>query len=305
MPYKTGEMKGELTTAEIRKLIRMHNKLTDIKIPKGSKREDIMKLLDKHGYKVNHEKGALVPKVAMQRKKTIKLKDKEKVLGKEKTKEEKEKSKQERESKKKKKEGELIKKGAVIGKLLAKKKGKVPKGSHRMPDGSIMKDSKMKGKSISTQTEPQKEEPKKAAPKKAEPQEKTKLTDEEDKELTKWAKTHGFVISKSRKGGIVIKIKKKDERRTLWTADDLKVVKKFVLNEAPKLKLKSVQGYYHRQRESRMGGTEYSQIYEQGKGLVNKEWFVFKDMDTIKKEKEALVQNEAKNRAKNKERNKK
>lgn len=111
----------ELSTAEIRKLIRMHNKLTDIKIPKGAKRDDILALLDKNGYKVDHERKAIVPKVQMQRKKTIKLKDSEKVLGKPKTKEEKEKAKKEREKKKKEKEGELIKKGATIGKLVAKK----------------------------------------------------------------------------------------------------------------------------------------------------------------------------------------
>lgn len=74
MPYKTGKMKGELTTPEIRKLIKAHNILVSIKIPKGSKREDIIKLVEKNGYKVDHEKQALVPRVEMQRKKTIKLK---------------------------------------------------------------------------------------------------------------------------------------------------------------------------------------------------------------------------------------
>lgn len=121
MPYKSGKLKDELTSAEIRKLIRMHNKLTDIKIPPKTDRDGLIKLLDVNGYKVDHKKGALVPKVAMQRKKTIKLKDKEKVLGKEKTKEEKAAAKKERDSKKKAKEGDLIKKGAVIGKLMAKK----------------------------------------------------------------------------------------------------------------------------------------------------------------------------------------
>lgn len=74
MPYKTGKMKGELTTPEIRKLIKAHNILVSIKIPKGAKREDIIALVEKNGYKVNHEKQALVPRVEMQRKKTIGLK---------------------------------------------------------------------------------------------------------------------------------------------------------------------------------------------------------------------------------------
>jgi hypothetical protein len=73
MPYKTGKMKGELTTPEIRKLIKAHNILVSIKIPKGAKREDIIDLVKKNGYEINHEKQALVPKVEMQRKKTIGL----------------------------------------------------------------------------------------------------------------------------------------------------------------------------------------------------------------------------------------
>lgn len=74
MPYKSGKLKGELTTAEIRKLVRAHNILVSIKIPKGSKRDDIIKLVEKNGYKVDHTKQSLVPRVEMQRKKTIGLK---------------------------------------------------------------------------------------------------------------------------------------------------------------------------------------------------------------------------------------
>ncbi len=74
MPYKTGKLKGELTTPEIRKLIRAHNVLVSIKIPKGAKREDIMALVKKNGYEVNHDKQALVPKVQMKRKPTVGLK---------------------------------------------------------------------------------------------------------------------------------------------------------------------------------------------------------------------------------------
>lgn len=66
-------MKGELTTPEIRKLIKAHNVLVSIKIPKGASREDIIGIVEKNGYKVNHEKQALVPRVEMQRKKTISL----------------------------------------------------------------------------------------------------------------------------------------------------------------------------------------------------------------------------------------
>jgi len=61
MRYETGKMKGELKTPEIRKLIKAHNKLVSIVIPKGAKREDIMKLITKAGYMVDHEKGELRP----------------------------------------------------------------------------------------------------------------------------------------------------------------------------------------------------------------------------------------------------
>ena len=36
MPYKRGERKGKLTIAELRRAVRLHNKLTQVKIPKGA-----------------------------------------------------------------------------------------------------------------------------------------------------------------------------------------------------------------------------------------------------------------------------
>ena len=74
MPYKSGKFKGQLTNAEIKKLIRGHNKLVSIKIPTGANRETLLKLVASNGYKIDHEKQALVPKVQMQRKRTIPLK---------------------------------------------------------------------------------------------------------------------------------------------------------------------------------------------------------------------------------------
>jgi len=59
--YKAGSLKGELTTSEIRKLIRAHNKASSIKIPPKSSREDIVEILKKAGYVVNHEKAELRP----------------------------------------------------------------------------------------------------------------------------------------------------------------------------------------------------------------------------------------------------
>ena len=71
MPYKTGKLKGQLTAPEIRKLIKAHNILMSIKIPPGTDREGLIKLVEANKYKVNHEKSALVPISAMKRKPEI------------------------------------------------------------------------------------------------------------------------------------------------------------------------------------------------------------------------------------------
>lgn len=63
MPYKTGALKGKLTAAEIRKLIKAHNVLNTIKIPKGSKRDDLIKLVEGKGYSINHEKQSISRKI--------------------------------------------------------------------------------------------------------------------------------------------------------------------------------------------------------------------------------------------------
>jgi len=126
MPYKTGELKGELTTPEIRKLIKAHNILVSIKIPKGSKREDIIALIKKNGYEINHEKQALIPKVEMKRKPKVDMKKADKVLPKPKTKEEKAASKKVSAEKKKEKEDKIkaegVKQGAALQRIISKKK---------------------------------------------------------------------------------------------------------------------------------------------------------------------------------------
>ncbi len=131
MPYKTGKMKGELTTPEIRKLIKAHNVLVSIKIPKGAKREDIMNLVKKNGYMVDHEKQALIPKVQMKRRPKVDMKKVDKVLPKPKTKEEKAAAKKERDMKKKEKEDKIkaegVKQGAALQRVISKRKKKEEK----------------------------------------------------------------------------------------------------------------------------------------------------------------------------------
>ena len=98
MPYKTGKLKGELTTPEIRKLVKAHNKLNAITFPKGSKREDIIQIVNKRGFKIDHEKQSIIP-TTRPRNKKINLKKAESILPKPKTKLEKQKAKEEKEEK--------------------------------------------------------------------------------------------------------------------------------------------------------------------------------------------------------------
>lgn len=126
MPYLKGELKGQLKTPEIRKLIKAHNVLVSIKIPKGATRNDIIALVEKNGYVIDHNKQALIPKVQMKRKPKVDMKKANEVLPKPKSAEEKAEAKKVRDKKKKEKEDKIkaegIKQGAAIQRVLAKKK---------------------------------------------------------------------------------------------------------------------------------------------------------------------------------------
>jgi len=54
--------KGELTSAEIRILIRGHNKMTNIKVPKGLDRDGLIKFLKSKNFEVDHKNKRLVDK---------------------------------------------------------------------------------------------------------------------------------------------------------------------------------------------------------------------------------------------------
>ena len=156
MPYKTGSLKGQLTTAEIRKLVRAHNKLSKITIPSKSSRDDILSIIDKAGFKVNHEAQTLQQMKSV--KKTITLegaKEATKVVPK--TAQQKQQAKDKKDKKQKAvkdREGELIKAGAIIGKTRAKAQIKKEKPKP-----------KPKGVSIGTGTDPAPEPAKKPAKK--------------------------------------------------------------------------------------------------------------------------------------------
>ncbi len=64
-----------LTAPELRKLVRAHNQLSKITIPRGSSAEDIVKLVEKNGYEVDHENKKLKAKVKRGKQITLKKAD--------------------------------------------------------------------------------------------------------------------------------------------------------------------------------------------------------------------------------------
>jgi len=113
-----------LSKTELRKLIRAHNVLSKITIPKGATAQDMVKLLEEKNYEVDHENKEIKKKVSRGRQ--IKLKDTEKILTpKEKTALQKQKAsekKAEKEMEKKKREREIKKKAIADEKGRQKKK---------------------------------------------------------------------------------------------------------------------------------------------------------------------------------------
>ncbi|MAO22402.1 MAG: hypothetical protein CMJ25_16780, partial [Phycisphaerae bacterium] len=53
-------MKGLLTLAELKKLVVNHNKLSKISMPSAVKRDALIKLINKNGYRVDHTMNKLV-----------------------------------------------------------------------------------------------------------------------------------------------------------------------------------------------------------------------------------------------------
>tara|TARA_S200002703_G_scaffold131662_1_gene119266 strand:- start:862 stop:1641 length:780 start_codon:yes stop_codon:yes gene_type:complete len=161
MPIKSGELKGELTTAEIRKLIKAHNVLMSIKIPVGATRSQILKILDDKGYMVNHVRKSIQRRYKNERKPNVTLKQAEKITApKKKTELQKQKMKEAKEAKeeKKKKDERAIRKKAVEEE---KKRGakKAPKPTAKKVSvgvGTEKKDDKKETKKKETKKKPKK-----------------------------------------------------------------------------------------------------------------------------------------------------
>jgi hypothetical protein len=122
MPYSKGELEGELTINELRRLVNAHNVLMDIKLPRGLSQKEIIKVIEKNGYSVDHKKMAIVPKVQMKRKPKVDMKKANEVLPPPKSAEDREKAKQKKMEKDKKIKTEGIRQGAAIQRVYRRKK---------------------------------------------------------------------------------------------------------------------------------------------------------------------------------------
>ena len=163
MPPKKSAV-DELKSSEIRKLIKAHNKLMSLDIPKGTDREGLIKLVNDNGYKVDHKAKKLV--LVQGGGNAMKRKPRVVNMPKEKTEAEKEEMKKKREAnkmKKKQAEADLIKKGSILGKIVRQRQDR--KGTHKMPDGTVMSGTKHNSKSVVVKSKP-KSSPKKKVVKK-------------------------------------------------------------------------------------------------------------------------------------------
>lgn len=119
--------KGELTSAEIRKLIRGHNKLVNIKVPTGLDRDGLIKFLKSKKFEVDHKNKRLVDKspsrgksVSLETAKSITKPKPKTALQKQKAEE----AKAEKAEKKKKEERVIRKKAVEEEKARSKPKAK-------------------------------------------------------------------------------------------------------------------------------------------------------------------------------------
>lgn len=131
MPPKQKTPKGELTAAEIRKLIRAHNIVVKIKLPPKLDRDGLIAFLKKNKFEVDHKNERLIDK-SPERGKSTSL-GTAKVLTKPKPKTEAQvKAAAEKKAKKatdtKEKEDKIkalgVKQGAALQRVIAKKKAK-------------------------------------------------------------------------------------------------------------------------------------------------------------------------------------
>jgi len=146
MPPKKPVPQGELTAPELRKLIKAHNILSKITIPKGTDREGLIKLIEGKNYDIDHKNKVIKPKV--KRGKQISLKQAEELTKPKPVSEEVKKARAEKKKEKeeeKKKEIKIAKKEAV--QEFKKKQKEAKKKIKKSEKLSVQND--LKKKSIS------------------------------------------------------------------------------------------------------------------------------------------------------------
>ena len=173
MPYKKGSLKGQLTTAEIRKLISAHNKLSKITIPPRSTRDAIMSIISKAGFRVNHEQQKLEQTRATKKDVSLeKAKDVTKRVPK--TEQQKKQSTERMEKKKVEKEKELkLAKKEGVKEFKAKKK----EAEKKKPVQKPVEKPKKKSSTIGTQTDEKPKPVEKKKPLQIEDKKKPEKTD--------------------------------------------------------------------------------------------------------------------------------
>lgn len=62
-----------LSLVELRRMVKKHNELMSIKIPPRTTRDQLIEIIKKNGYDIDHEKKKLIPRIKMKRKQTINL----------------------------------------------------------------------------------------------------------------------------------------------------------------------------------------------------------------------------------------
>jgi len=65
MPYLRGKLKGQLKPPEIRKIIKLHNELSKVKIPPRLDRDGLIKFVESQGFMIDHENMKIVNKNKM------------------------------------------------------------------------------------------------------------------------------------------------------------------------------------------------------------------------------------------------
>jgi hypothetical protein len=274
MPYKKGDLKGELTSSEIRKLIRAHNKLVSIKIPPKTDRDGLIKIVQDNGYKIDHKGQKIVDaRKSRPRRVQVSLEQANKMTKKTDLDKQKAKEKREENLMKKKKEIRQIKKDAI------KKEKEVQKKKKYIKDKIIsnINNRKKKMPEISTQTEqPQKQKrvlklpsqtPKKVSiDKSKKPPMNTKKIEPKKKEVKKEEEPKKKVEPKK-------EAPKKEAPKKEETQKDFTVSQLEELIENPKESFKSGSS-------NKLNLTRSEALYEVSKYLLNKNTS-YKDFMTL------------------------